>query len=157
MEQAARRRETVEPDELDELGGLLTFPAEKELYYRVETEVLLGQGAAGTAMSSAAEQAVAAFTDPDAPFWAFGDEAGARCNLAVVRLHDDEVDGAADALRPVLDLRPAQRNRGIVVSAQRVHRALAHSPARASLLARELREEIAQFSPAAPPTAALPR
>ncbi|MFJ3601031.1 hypothetical protein ACIPRU_31665 [Streptomyces sp. NPDC090126] len=157
VEQAARRREAVEPDDLDELGGLLTFPAEKELYYRVETQVLLGQGATGTATGAAAEQAVAAFSDPDAPYWAFGDEAGARCNLAVVRLHDDELDGTVDALRPVLDLPPAQRNRGIVVSAQRVHRALGHSPARTSHLARELREEIAQYAPATPPASALPR
>ncbi|MEU5331427.1 hypothetical protein [Streptomyces parvus] len=157
VDQAARRREAVEPDDLDELGGLLTFPVEKELYYRVETQVLLGQGATGTATGEAAEQAVAAFSDPDAPFWAFGDEAGARCNLAVVRLHDDELDGTVEALRPVLDLPPAQRNRGIVVSAQRVHRALGHSPARTSHLARELREEINQYAPAAPPATALPR
>ncbi|MGW8487434.1 hypothetical protein [Streptomyces sp. NPDC055886] len=157
VEQAARRREAVEPDDLDELGGLLTFPPQKELYYRVETQVLLGQGATGTATGAAAEQAVAAFSDSDAPFWAFGDEAGARCNLSVVRLHDDELDGAVDALRPVLDLPPGQRNRGIVVSAQRVDRALGHSPARTSHLARELREEIAQYAPATPPAAALPR
>lgn len=157
VDQAARRREAVEPDDLDELGGLLTFPPQKELYYRVETQVLLGQGATGTATGAAAEQAVAAFSDPDAPFWAFGDEAGARCNLAVVRLHDDELDGTVDALRPVLDLPPGQRNRGIVVSAQRVHHALGHSPARTSLLARELREEITQYAPATPPAAALPR
>ncbi|MFD8477469.1 hypothetical protein ACFV2E_36355 [Streptomyces globisporus] len=157
VDQAARRREAVEPDDLDELGGLLTFPPQKELYYRVETQVLLGQGATGTATGAAAEQAVAAFSNPDAPFWAFGDEAGARCNLAVVRLHDDELDGTVDALRPVLDLPPGQRNRGIVVSAQRVHRALGHSPARTSLLARELREEITQYAPATPPAAALPR
>ncbi|MFJ4710476.1 hypothetical protein ACIP6I_37375 [Streptomyces anulatus] len=75
----------------------------------------------------------------------------------MVRLHDDELDGAVDALRPVLDLPPAQRNRRIVVSAQQAHRALAHSPARSSLLARELREEITQFPPAAPPPAAPPR
>ncbi|WP_098899792.1 hypothetical protein [Streptomyces sp. st77] len=156
VEQAARRREAVEPDDLDELGGLLTFPAEKELYYRVETQVLLGQGATGTATGAAAEQAVAAFSDPDAPFWAFGDEAGARCNLAVVHLHD-ELDGTVDALRPVLDLPPGQRNRGIVVSAQHVHRALGHSPARTSHLARDFREEITQYAPTTPPAAALPR
>ncbi|RLV64284.1 hypothetical protein STAN_7104 [Streptomyces sp. CBMAI 2042] len=157
VEQAARRREAVEPDDLDELGGLLTFPPQKELYYRVETQVLLGHGATGTATGAAAEQAVAAFSDPDAPYWAFGDEAGARCNLAVVRLHDDELDGTVNALRPVLDLPPAQRNRGIVVSAQRVHRALGHSPARTSHLARQLREEITQYAPATPPATALPR
>ncbi|MFJ9319410.1 hypothetical protein [Streptomyces globisporus] len=75
----------------------------------------------------------------------------------MVRLHDDQLDGTVDALRPVLDLPPAQRNRGIVVSARRVHRALGHSPARTSHLARELREEIAQYAPATPPATALPR
>ncbi|MFJ5740123.1 hypothetical protein [Streptomyces microflavus] len=156
VEQAARQRDLVEPDDLDELGGLLTFPVEKELYYRVETAVLLGLGSQGTATGADAERAVAAFSDRNAAHWAFGDEAGARCNLAVVRLHDDQLEGAADALRPVLDLPPAQRNRGIVVSAQRVQRAVGHSPARTTVLAQELREEIAQFSSAAPPHA-LPR
>ncbi|MEU0381045.1 MULTISPECIES: hypothetical protein [Streptomyces] len=74
----------------------------------------------------------------------------------MVRLHDDQLEGAADALRPVLDLPPAQRNRGIVVSAQRVQRAVGHSPTRTTILAQELREEITQFSPTTPPHA-LPR
>ncbi|MFI0020092.1 hypothetical protein [Streptomyces griseus] len=155
VEQAARRRDAVEPDDLDELGGLLTFPVEKELYYRVETEVLLGQGTASTAAD--AERAVEAFSDRTAPHWAFGDEAGSRCNLAMIRLNADELDGAADALRPVLDLPPAQRNRGIVVSTHRVHHTLTASPARAALLARDLRDEITQFSPATPALNTLPR
>ncbi|MCR8945148.1 hypothetical protein NW249_23815 [Streptomyces sp. OUCMDZ-4982] len=155
VERAARRREAVEQDDLDELGGLLVFPDEKELYYRVETEVLLGHGSASTLAE--AERAVEAFSDPAAPHWAFGDEAGARCNLAMVRLNDDQLDGAADALRPVLDLPRAQRNRGIVVSAQRVSHALTRSPARSTPLARELGEEIAQFSPVTPHLPALPR
>ncbi|PVC80720.1 hypothetical protein DBP19_35865 [Streptomyces sp. CS090A] len=156
MEHAARQRDLVEPDDLDELGGLLTFPVAKELYYRVETEVLLGHELRRASTGADAEQAVAVFSDRSAPYWAFGDEAGARCNLAVIRLLDGELEGAADALRPVLDLPPAQRNRGIVVSAQRVQRALAHSPTRTTVLAGELREEIADFSPSAPPHA-LPR
>lgn len=156
IEQADRQRDVVEPDDLDELGGLLTFPVAKELYYRVETEVLLGHEVRGASTGADAERAVAVFSDRSAPYWAFGDEAGARCNLAVIRLLDGELEGAADALRPVLDLPPAQRNRGIVVSAQRVQRALAHSPTRTTVLAGELREEIAGFSPSSPPHA-LPR
>lgn len=155
VKQAARRRDAVEPDDLDELGGLLTFPVEKQLYYQVETDVLLGQSTESTVPD--AERAVQAFTDPTAPHWAFGDEAGARCNLATLRLHADELDGAADALRPVLDLPRAQRNRGIVISAQRVHHTLTRSPARSALLARDLGEELTQFAPAAPPALALPR
>ncbi|WP_239481909.1 hypothetical protein [Streptomyces sp. CS014] len=155
VDQAARKRDVVVPDDLDELGGLLNFPAEKELYYRVETEVLLGHGTAATAPD--AERAVQAFTDRTAPHWAFGDEAGARCNLAMIRLNTDELEGAADALRPVLDLPRAQRNRGIVVSAQRVNHTLARTPARSALLARDLGEELTQFSPAAPAPTMLPR
>ncbi|WP_051730159.1 MULTISPECIES: hypothetical protein [Streptomyces] len=153
IEQAARKRDLVEPDDLDEIGGLLTFPVEKELYYRIETEVLLGPDAHSVTTSTDAERAVAAFNDRSARHWAFGDEAGARCNLAMVRLHDDELEGASDALRPVLDLPPIQRNRGIVISAQRVQRALTLSTVRTAVLAQELREEIAQFSPSTPPHA----
>ncbi|MFD9541945.1 hypothetical protein [Streptomyces sp. NPDC060022] len=87
VERAVRQREQVEPDDLDELGGLLIFPTEKELYYRVETDVLLGRGDARTV--AGAERAVEAFSERAAPHWAFGDEAGARCNLALVRLNGD--------------------------------------------------------------------
>ncbi|MET8925801.1 hypothetical protein ACFWXZ_34825 [[Kitasatospora] papulosa] len=155
VDQAARQRDVVEPDDLDELGGLLNFPVEKELYYRVETDVLLGQTTAVTVPE--AERAVEVYADPTTSHWAFGDEAGARCNLAVLRLHADELDGAADVLRPVLDLPRAQRNRGIVISAQRVHHTLTNSPARSALLARDLGEELTQFSPVTPTPIALPR
>ncbi|MFD9541944.1 hypothetical protein [Streptomyces sp. NPDC060022] len=52
----------------------------------------------------------------------------------------------------------AQRNRGIVVSAHRVRHSLGQA-ARRTLAAQELREEIAQFSPAVrtPGLSALPR
>jgi hypothetical protein len=151
-ERAERLRERVVPDDLDQLGGLLTFPPEKQLYYTVESHVLLGDGDARTA--ARAEQAATAFSDPSAPHWAFGDQAGAQCNLALIRLHGDDLEGAADAIRPVLDLPSSQRNRGIVVSAQRVQAALAREPVRTTQLARDLREEIALYAPSRP---ALPR
>lgn len=144
-ERAERLRERVVPDDLDQLGGLLTFPPAKQLYYKVESHVLLEDGDART--TAQAEQAAAAFSDPDAPHWAFGDQAGAQCNLALIRLHGDDLDGTAEAIRPVLDLPPSQRNRGIVVSAQRVQAALTREPVRTALLARDLREEIALYPP----------
>ncbi|WP_232108297.1 MULTISPECIES: hypothetical protein [Streptomyces] len=151
-EQAERQRDCVAPDDLDELGGLLTFPPQKQLYYAVESHVMLGHGNART--TAQAEEAVAAFSDRGAPHWAFGDQAGAQCNLALIRLHADDLDGVADAIRPVLDLPVSQRNRGIVVSAQRVQAALTREPVRTAILARELREEIALYPPSRP---ALPR
>ncbi|NVK77699.1 hypothetical protein HG542_08470 [Streptomyces morookaense] len=144
MQRAEDQRRRVEPDDLDGFGGLLTYPRKKELYYAVETEVLLGNSDAR--ITALAEEAVESFSDPTAPDWAFGDQAGAQCNLALIRLQNGEIDGAAEAIRPVLDLAPAQRNRGIVVSAARVGSALL-DPARDTVSAQELRAEIEAYSP----------
>ena len=147
-DRAGRLRERTVPDDMDSLGGLLNFRPEKQLYYAVESHVLLGHGDARTAHR--AEQAVEVFSDPDAPHWAFGDQAGAHCNLALIRLHAGDLDGAADAVRPVLDLPPRQRNRGIVVSAQRVQALLSRETVRTAAVARDLREEIALYTPNRP-------
>lgn len=144
-QRAHQLRELVEPDELDELGGLLTFPQQKQLYYEVESQVLLDHGDAE--VLSRAEQSADAFSDDTTTYWAFGDQAGAQCNLGLARLYAGDIDGAADALRPVLDLVPSQRNRGIVVSAQRVATAITRRPVRTAAVARELREEILAYAP----------
>lgn len=145
-------REHVVLDDLDALGGLLTFPQIKQLYYAVESEVLLGHG--DEQIADRAESAVRGFSDPDDPAWAFGDQAGARCNLALVRLYAGDLDGTADAVRPVLDLAPSLRNNGIVVSVERVRSALARGSVRDAVVARDLRTEIEMYQP---PRPALPR
>ncbi|MFJ8598288.1 hypothetical protein ACIREM_06065 [Streptomyces shenzhenensis] len=68
---AADRRERVVHDDLDQLGGLFTYAPEKQLYYAVESEVLLGHGDAQ--LAAQAEQAVLDLGDPSSPNWAFGD------------------------------------------------------------------------------------
>ncbi|WP_405586175.1 hypothetical protein [Streptomyces sp. NBC_01092] len=57
------------------------------------------------------------------------------------------MDGAAQVIRPMLDLEPMYRNNGIIVSAQRVRQALATSRARTAVVARDLREEISVYPP----------
>jgi hypothetical protein len=150
--QAADRRERVVPDDLDELGGLFTYSRAKQLYYSVEAEALLGHGSAQ--LAAQAEEAVDAFADPNAPDWAFGDLAGAQCDLALVRLYSSDADGAATAIRPVLNLPASHRNNGIIVSASRVRSALDTGPVRTAAVARDLRAEIEAFPGARP---ALPR
>ncbi|MFD5469495.1 hypothetical protein [Streptomyces sp. NPDC127105] len=151
-QRAAGRREHVVHDDLDELGGLFTYAPEKQLYYSVEAEVLLGHGDAQ--LAAQAERAVMGFSDPGAPNWAFSDLAGAQCDLALVRLFSGDVEGAADAIRPVLDLPASHRNNGIIVSAMRVRQAVMSSPVRSAVAAQDLRAEIEAF-PAGRP--ALPR
>nr|WP_240673419.1 hypothetical protein [Streptomyces sp. S10(2018)] len=142
-ETAASRREQVVHDDLDELGGLFTYAPEKQLYYAVEAQTLLGHGNAR--LVAQAEEAVHGFSDPTAPNWAFGDLAGAQCDLALVRLFNGDVDGACAAIRPVLDLPASHRNNGIIVSAWRVRQALMGGSTRTSVAARDLRAEIEAF------------
>jgi hypothetical protein len=97
---------------------------------------------------------VQGFSDPNDPDWAFGDLAGSQCDLALVRLFNADVEGAAEAIRPVLDLPASHRNNGIIVSAMRVRNSLSAGPVRTALVARDLRAEIEAFSTSRP---ALPR
>ncbi|MEU1037876.1 hypothetical protein ACFYP4_29255 [Streptomyces sp. NPDC005551] len=149
---AADRRDTAVPDDLDELGGLFHYARAKQLYYAVEAQALLGNG--GAQLTVQAEEAVQGFSDPHHPDWAFGDLAGSQCDLALVRLHSSDVEGAAAAVRPVLELPASHRNNGIIVSAMRVRNSLTTGSVRTAVAARELRAEIEAF-PASRP--ALPR
>jgi len=151
-QQAQDRRERVVLDDLDQLGGLFTYAPEKQLYYAVEAEALLGHG--DRHLAEQAEQAVLGFSDRNSPNWAFGDLAGSQCGLALIRLHSGDVDGAAQAIRPVLDLPASHRNNGIIVSAMRVRNALVASPARTSAVGTDLRAEIEVYPTSRP---ALPR
>ncbi len=54
----------------------------------------------------------------------FGSVPIARSVLAVARVSQGQVDGAAEALAPVLDLPPSQRIHQIVISVERVRSAL---------------------------------
>jgi tetratricopeptide (TPR) repeat protein len=138
--QAARA--TSRPDEIDELGGLCTFSAARQLYYAADALVWLPDLARQA--QARAEQAVAAYADPDAPDWAFGDAAGSATDLAVARIRRGDLDGATAALEPVLALPAEQRINGIVTSVRHVYTALTGAPAAAG--ARELAERIEDFT-----------
>jgi hypothetical protein len=54
----------------------------------------------------------------------FADQPTSRSVLALARVYQCQIDGAAEALAPVLDLPPAQRIHGIVTAVERVRTAL---------------------------------
>lgn len=122
IRQAEDAWETVERDELDELGGICTFTRPRTLYYAADALVWLPDQSTET--DDYASRAVLAYNDPTAPDWAFSDQAGAYTNLAITRLARGELEGAAEALTPVLDLQPERRINGVMHSVQRVHRSL---------------------------------
>jgi hypothetical protein len=143
--------ENIQPDDVDALGGICTFNQPRTLYYAADALAWLpDQGPLAQQYSA---DAVAAYADPNDPAWAFGDQAGSHTNLAIARIVGGDLDGAAEALRPVLDLPAAQRINGIRHSVQRVQRALVHAGLTGS--AADLIEEMDAFT--ATSTTALPR
>ena len=111
--------ERVEPDQLDELGGICTFTRARTWYYAADALAWLPDQ--GAATENYASQAVLAYSDAAAADWAFSDQAGSYADLAIARLGRGELDGAAEAIAPVLELEPERRINGIVHSVQRVH------------------------------------
>ncbi len=122
LARAADARDRVQPDELDVLGGLGSFIRPAQLCYAAEALSWGGAPEAGHAERFALE---ALATYPAAlQGGSFRNETAARCALAVARVAQGEVDGAAEALGPVLALPPAQRDHSIVTSVERVRTAL---------------------------------
>jgi hypothetical protein len=126
IQQAAGAREHVREDDLDSLGGICRFPLERELYYAADSGVVIPAQLAGSPLGSRAagyaERAIGAYATTAAP--SFGDQAGAHAALAIARLRVGEIDGAAEAIDPVLALPPAMRINGVVACAVAVHREL---------------------------------
>lgn len=146
LARARAARERVAPDELDEIGGLLTFSQPREMYYAAETAIQLpgfAEQAERDAAAAVVELERAGLAN--SPEASFSDLAGARSDLALARVRRGQIDGAREALRPVLDLPPDQRIGGIVPSAMRVNIAL-REPELAGPLAQDLREEIEVFA-----------
>ncbi|WP_216678623.1 hypothetical protein [Streptomyces sp. MNP-20] len=151
IERAEAARESVQEDEVDEIGGLCAFGRARQLYYAAEAlSWLPSQSATAT---DYAQQAVGAYEDASSPEWAFGDQAGSRSALAITRIQMGELEGAAEAVSPVLELMPEQRINGIITCTQRVHRALRDSPLAEA--GSDLQEQIEIFTRT--PLKSLPR
>ncbi|WAU78346.1 hypothetical protein O1Q96_00410 (plasmid) [Streptomyces sp. Qhu-G9] len=142
IERAETAWDSVEEDEVDELGGLCTFGRTRQIYYAAEALSWLPSQTAAAADYAA--RAVTAYEDTSSPEWAFGDQAGSRSALAITRIRTGELEGATEAIQPMLELVPEQRINGIVHCAQRVHRALGESPHAEA--GGELQEQIEAFT-----------
>jgi hypothetical protein len=153
VEQAHSARERVVSDELDEFGGLLTFYRPKQLYYAADATVWV-PGEEERAEREALE-AIDAYEHAEQAERSYVCEVLARADLAFARVSRGELDGASQALGPVLDVPPARRVRAIIASVHRVHAALRDSRYQGSPTARQTQQEIEAFCQA--PPAALPR
>jgi hypothetical protein len=137
---AAEARDRVESDELDEIGGWVALTPSDDLFLTADTLSMLPDH---TAAERGATQAVAAFADEVT----FGNKFCAHTDLALARAQQADVDGAREALRPVLDLPPQRRVHPVLSGLQRVYVALTGDPGyHGSPAARDTAAEIEVFS-----------
>lgn len=140
-------------DEFQRFGGVLTFPATKALYYAGSTLGLVGEHERA---ERAALEAIAAYESGPAEARSYGDEALARVDVAAARVARGDLEGAADALRPVLVLPPEQRIRQIGDGLRALRGALMAPSYAKTLVASEIVDEINSFERPLPSHGALP-
>lgn len=138
---AERAWDRVRYDDLDEFGGVCAFTWSRHLHFAANALTWLPDEA-GSA-ERYATLAVDAYRDRSTAEWAFGSHAGAHIDLTVARLRRHEVEGAAEALAPVLELPPRLRISTVVLAVGRVGRQLHWVPP--STASRDLRERIDAF------------
>ncbi|MGH3935911.1 MAG: hypothetical protein ACRDS1_13195 [Pseudonocardiaceae bacterium] len=143
LHRAARARDVYAPDdELTEFGGLLSFPVAKQHYYAGSTYALLGD--AKPAQHNAL-LAIGMYETGPSEQRSYGDEALARVDVTTARLALNDLDGAREALRPVLDLPPQRRIEQLAVGVARVRTALALPRYARAPIAREIAQELDQY------------
>jgi hypothetical protein len=130
-------------DEVSRLGGLLTFPVAKQLFYAGGAHSLLGDHDRG---QQAALTAIELYETGPVEQRSYGDEALARVDVADARLAVGDLTGAGEALVPVLSLPVAHRIRQLHDRLGRVSAALAPARYAQSAEARGLLGEITAFS-----------
>ncbi len=123
LDRATEARDRAEPDELDSLGGVCSFSRPRQLSYYAAA-FSWGGTAEANHTERLALDALDAYATAPAQDHDFAVEAGTRSALALARVCQGQVDGAAEALRPVLDLPPPQRIHKIVTAVERVRTAL---------------------------------
>jgi hypothetical protein len=123
LDRATEARDQAEPDELDSLGGICAFSQPRQLAYAAASFSWGGEAEANhterLALNTLDAYAAAPAQDRN-----FADQPTSRSVLALARVYQCQIDGALEALAPVLDLPPAQRIHGIVTVVERVRTAL---------------------------------
>ncbi|MGH3855091.1 MAG: hypothetical protein ACRDR6_16655 [Pseudonocardiaceae bacterium] len=143
LARAARARKVPAPnDELAEFGGLLTFPVAKQHYYAGSTYALLSED--GRAQENAL-LAIGMYETGPIEQRSYGDEALARVDVTTALLALDDLDGAREALRPVLNLPPERRIEQLTVGIGRVRTTLALPRYARAAIAREIAQDVDQY------------
>lgn len=149
LNRARWARDRCADDDLDEFGGLLGFPPARQLYYAADALTAIPEQQRSA--ENLAVEAISTYEGLDPGERSYSDEAGARCDLALLRVRRGDVTGANEAIGPVLELPAQWRINGVVASSHRV--AAATAGVSRTGAGKALREAIESFclGPAAEP------
>ena len=143
LDRASRARDSqTQGDRLEDFGGLLTFPISKQHYYAGSAYALLGEPELA---QQNALLAIGMYEVGPLEQRSYGDEALARLDVTTARLALGDLDGARDALRPVLDLPPERRIEQLAVGLSRVRTVLAVPQYARVQLAREITQHVDHY------------
>jgi len=147
IERASNLREHAIADDLDSVGGMCYFSHPRQLYYAADASASLAGPHDKEIIRSAisrATMAVTAYEDALPDEKSFSDEAGSRADLALALIRAGEIEGASEAIRPVLNLPLPLRIHGVVTSVTNVHHAITAN-AIDSPDGSDLQEEIEEY------------
>ncbi|HUY51025.1 MAG TPA: hypothetical protein VMV92_35855 [Streptosporangiaceae bacterium] len=128
------------------MGGMFTFSLAKQAYYSGSSLQWLEGGRNARAAEAESLEAIRLFRAGGPASRALADELLAHVYLGNSRLTLGEVDGTLEALRPVLDLPPEQRNAWQAKRMRHIAARLAEGTLGRSRLAGTARDEITAFT-----------
>jgi hypothetical protein len=129
----------------DTLGGLFTFSQAKRFYYAGSSLIWLPDRHDAEVAEKDAEEAIRLWQAAPPGERSYPDELLAHVYLATARLQQGELDGAAIALRPVLDIPPERRISWHRRRLDRVANILDSDHYRNSSSVQSMKEEIEEF------------
>lgn len=138
-------RDGEESDELDEIGGIMTFNPAKQHFYGGATYLGIGDPIAAERSALAA---IEAYADGPASKRSYGDEALAWIDVATARARvpGTDLDGVADALRPVVSLPSELRLAALIEPLKELRAAVATSRTRRCRRAEEISGSVDDFA-----------
>lgn len=150
---AERAREQVIDSDLDDLGGKLTFPHPRQLYYAADASSRLPTS--GKRTIELGEMAISEYEKRTDSERSYIDESIARTDVALAHVRTGDMEAARVAIAPVLDLAPNERIGGVIVNATRLGAEIRTQGISRSSRARDLVDELEGFARIT--AAALPR
>lgn len=134
----------------DEPGGLMAFPVAKQTFYSATAWLWLGDRANLEHAERAAAEAVELYAQDPPERRRLGELSLARLDLAVARVGQGNLEGAAEQVRAVLEVAGSRRTDSVLRRLRQLTHVLQRPGQSSTPLALDLREQVVSFCASAP-------